>query len=57
MRQFRADTGATSHASQAYLRNYFVGDRSSELAQFWPMATCAMTNMSADSFRACACSK
>ncbi|MFZ0304469.1 MAG: hypothetical protein WAL75_17385 [Terracidiphilus sp.] len=52
-----ADTGAKSPESKAYLRNYFVGDRSIELAPFWPMATCALTNMSADSFRACACSR
>lgn len=54
--EFRADTGAKSPASQAYLRNYFVGDRSSILAPFWPIATCGLINMSAGSFRACACS-
>jgi sphingomyelin phosphodiesterase acid-like 3 len=53
--EFRADTGARSPASQAYLRNYFVGDRSAELAPFWPVATCGLINITADSFRACAC--
>jgi sphingomyelin phosphodiesterase acid-like 3 len=53
--EFRADTGAKSPFSQAYLHNYFVGDRSSELAPYWPIATCGLINMSADSFRACAC--
>jgi sphingomyelin phosphodiesterase acid-like 3 len=53
--EFRTDSSAKSPASQAYLRNYFVGDRSSELAPFWPIATCALINMNADSFRACAC--
>jgi sphingomyelin phosphodiesterase acid-like 3 len=54
--EFRADTGAKSPFSQAYIHNYFVGDRSSELAPYWPIATCGLINMSADSFRACACS-
>lgn len=53
--EFRADTGAKSPFSQAYIRNYFVGDQSSELAPIWPMATCGLINMSADSFRACSC--
>jgi len=55
--EFRADTGARSPASQAYIRNYFVGDRSSELVPFWPLATCGLINMSAESFRACACGR
>ncbi len=55
--EFRADTGAKSPASQAYIRNYFVGDGSSEVAPFWPIASCAFTNFGADSFRACACSQ
>jgi sphingomyelin phosphodiesterase acid-like 3 len=54
--KFWADPGAKTPVSQAYIRNYFVGDRSSELAPFWPLATCAITNYGADSFRACACS-
>jgi sphingomyelin phosphodiesterase acid-like 3 len=54
--KFWADPGAKSPVSQAYIRNYFVGDRSSELTPFWPLATCAITNYGADSFRACACS-
>jgi sphingomyelin phosphodiesterase acid-like 3 len=55
--EFRADNGAKSPFSQAYIRNYFVGDRSSELTPFWPLAACGLINMSADSFRACVCSK
>lgn len=57
MDEFSSDSGAKSPASQAYIRNYFVGDRSSELAPFWPIAACGLTNMSADSFKTCACSK
>ena len=53
--EFRADSGAKSPFSQAYIRNYFVGDRSAELAPFWPIATCGLANMTAESFRACAC--
>ena len=55
MGEFRADTGAKSPFSQAYIRNYFVGDRSSELTPFWPFAACGLTNMTANTFRACAC--
>jgi sphingomyelin phosphodiesterase acid-like 3 len=53
--QFKADPGDKTPASQAYIRNYFVGDRSAELAMFWPLETCALTNLTADSFRACVC--
>jgi sphingomyelin phosphodiesterase acid-like 3 len=53
--ELRADAGAKSPASQAYLRNYFVGNRSTELAPFWPIATCGLINMTANTFRACAC--
>ncbi|MGD0914605.1 MAG: hypothetical protein ABR928_22140, partial [Terracidiphilus sp.] len=53
--EFRADSGAKLPASQAYMRNYFVGNRASELAPFWPIATCGLTNISAENFKACAC--
>jgi sphingomyelin phosphodiesterase acid-like 3 len=54
---FRSDTGAKSPFSQDYIRNFYVGDRSSELVPFWPMAACGLINMSEDSFRACVCSR
>ena len=53
--EFRADATGKSSASQAYIRNYFVGDRSSEIAPFWHFATCGLSNMTAEGFRACAC--
>ena len=53
--EFRADPKAQTPASQAYIRNYFVGDRSVELAPFWPMEVCALTNLTAGSFSACVC--
>ena len=57
MSGFRADSGATSPLSQAYIRNYFVGDRSSELKPFWPIAACDLVNMDAVSFHACVCGR
>ncbi len=55
--EFTADKGAKSPASQAYIRNYFVGDRSAELTPFWGLEACALVNLTADSFRTCTCSK
>ncbi len=52
---FMADAGAKSAESQNYLRDYYVGDKSAELTFVWPEYTCALTNMSADSYRACRC--
>ncbi|WP_058187999.1 metallophosphoesterase [Terracidiphilus gabretensis] len=53
--EFAADTGAKSAESRSYLRDYFVGDKSAELTFVWPQYTCALTNMSADAYRACRC--
>jgi sphingomyelin phosphodiesterase acid-like 3 len=53
--EFMADGGANSAVSQSYLRNYFVGDKSTELTFVWPQYTCALTNMSAEAYRACRC--
>ncbi len=53
--EFSADAGAKSAESQSYLRDYFVGDKSAELAFVWPEYTCALANMSADAYRACRC--
>ena len=54
--KFHADAGAKTEVSQAYIRDYFVGDRSSELSMFWPEYVCTMANHTAKAFAACFCS-
>jgi hypothetical protein len=54
--EFGNDRGAKTEASQAYIRNYYAGDRSSELKPFWPLYVCALANHTAKAFAACACS-
>jgi hypothetical protein len=54
--KFHADAGAKTQISQAYLRNYFAGDRSSELSLFWPEYICTLANHTAKAFAACLCS-
>jgi sphingomyelin phosphodiesterase acid-like 3 len=53
---FKADSTAKSAASQAYIRDYFIGDRSSELTPFWPLYVCALDHLTAKAFAACVCS-
>ncbi len=53
---FRIDGGAHGQASQNYLRNYFVGDRSAMLTQFWPQYVCTLANSTAEAYRSCVCS-
>ena len=53
--EFENDHGATSAASQEYIRDYFVGDRSRELAPFWPQYVCALANYTAKAFASCLC--
>ncbi len=53
---FNADPKAATEPSKAYLRSYFVGDRSQQLALLWPQYLCAVSNTSADAFTQCACS-
>ena len=52
---FRADGSATTAESQAYIRNYFVGDMSRELSPFWPEYVCALDNHTAKGFAGCVC--
>jgi sphingomyelin phosphodiesterase acid-like 3 len=54
--EFQLDPSAKSEASQSYLRNYFVGDRSMVLKPFWPEYVCSLSNYTADTFRSCMCS-
>jgi len=52
---FTADKDAKTDASQAYIRNYFVGDMSRELSPFWPEYVCSLDNYGAKGFAACVC--
>lgn len=52
---FRADPGDKTKASQNYLRDYFVGDRSDEIKAFWPEYSCALANYTPATFKACMC--
>lgn len=53
---FRTDKAAQTPASQRYLRNYFVGDRSALLTPFWPEYVCALANSTPAAYRSCVCS-
>jgi sphingomyelin phosphodiesterase acid-like 3 len=53
--EFADDRGAKTEASQEYIHNYYVGDRSSELKPFWPLYVCALANHTAKGFTACVC--
>lgn len=53
---FRADPQANMAASEQFLRNYYVGDRSAVLKLFWPEYTCTLANDTAAEFRSCMCS-
>lgn len=53
--EFQQDRDAKQQISIDYIRNYFVGDRSSELQPFWPQYVCALTNATAKSYAACVC--
>ena len=52
---FQADSAATTDTSEAYLRNYFVRDRSLELRLFWPQYTCALSGEGGSTYKACVC--
>jgi hypothetical protein len=54
--EFANDRGAKTEASQDYIRNYYVGDRSPELKPFWPLYVCTLANSTAKAFAACVCS-
>jgi hypothetical protein len=53
--KFQADSASQEETSNAYIGNYFVGNRSSELKPFWPQYVCALANSTAKSYAACAC--
>ncbi len=52
---FHADSAARTQASEDYLRNYYVGDRSQLLRLFWPQYVCTLDHYTASGFKACMC--
>jgi sphingomyelin phosphodiesterase acid-like 3 len=54
--EFENDGDAKASASEEYIRNFYVGDRSSELKPFWPRYVCVLRNHKAKAFAACVCS-
>lgn len=56
IREFENDGAAKTEASEQYLRNYFVGDRSSQLKVLWRPYVCALANHTGKAFAACVCS-
>ena len=54
--EFRADPVANRAESEAYLRDYFVGNMGRELTPFWPQYVCALDNYTAKGYAACVCS-
>jgi sphingomyelin phosphodiesterase acid-like 3 len=54
--KFENDQSAKTDASEEYIRNYYVGDRSPELKPFWSQYICALGNHTAKAFAACVCS-
>jgi sphingomyelin phosphodiesterase acid-like 3 len=54
--EFKNDRESSQDTSAAYLRDYFVGDRSILLKPFWPQYVCGLANSTAKSFAACVCS-
>jgi sphingomyelin phosphodiesterase acid-like 3 len=54
--EFAADPNVQTEASQSYIRNYYVRDVSAEIKAFWPQYSCALSNLTAESYRSCVCS-
>jgi sphingomyelin phosphodiesterase acid-like 3 len=53
--EFTQDPDAKTKLSQAYIRNFYPGDRSSQLTPFWPQYLCALPNHTAKGFTSCVC--
>ena len=54
--EFENDRDAKTEHSEEYIRNFYVGDRSSDLAPFWSQYVCALANHTAEAFAGCVCS-
>ena len=53
---FAADPTAKTQASQNYINDFSAGNPSTILQMFWPEYVCSLSNHTAKSFKACACS-
>jgi len=53
--EFGADPNVQAEASQSYIRNYYVRDVSAQIKAFWPQYNCALSNLTAESYRSCVC--
>jgi sphingomyelin phosphodiesterase acid-like 3 len=53
---FERDRDAHGKLTQAYLRDYLVGDRSAQLAPFWSIYACGLENWTDKAFANCVCS-
>jgi sphingomyelin phosphodiesterase acid-like 3 len=54
--EFAADPNVQTEASQNYIRDYYVRDVSAQIKAFWPQYNCALSNLTAESYRSCVCS-
>lgn len=52
---FRDDPDAKTERSQAYIKNFFVGDSSSLIKPLWPQYVCALTRDTSRGFTDCVC--
>ena len=54
---FRADPTGSTPESSAYLKNFYVGDRSALIKPLWPEYVCALTHNTAQTFTDCVCKR
>jgi sphingomyelin phosphodiesterase acid-like 3 len=54
--EFENDRDAKKEHSEEYIRNFYVGNRSSDLTPFWSQYVCALANHTAEAFAGCVCS-
>jgi sphingomyelin phosphodiesterase acid-like 3 len=54
---FKDDKKAQKDASAAYIRHYFKGDMSQELAPFWGQYACSMDELTSKEYAGCVCAQ
>jgi sphingomyelin phosphodiesterase acid-like 3 len=52
---FASDPGVKTNPSQSYIDNFSAGSPSPVLQIFWPQYVCALSNYTAEGFKACVC--
>lgn len=55
VKEFQEDPDAKTEASQAFITNFVVGDRSSLIKPLWPQYVCALTHDTSQGFKGCVC--